>query len=131
MTIFNFLSRSPMPLASSRICKLLRNRDRPLAAQGDGTNNGNTEYHKYGLIEMTTPLPHRFRLPRATKHRDQSGSTRPPRHGKLLGLVRVSKCLVYMDVLILSRHGLTARPFFIDGKFRRRRSTTGIKHLIF
>jgi len=30
---------------------------------------------------MTALMPHRFGLPRATKHRDRSGSTRPPCHG--------------------------------------------------
>jgi hypothetical protein len=109
-----------------------RNRDRPLAAQGDGTIiNRNNEYHKYGLIMMITPMPRRFRLPRATKHRDPSGSTRPPRHGKLRGLVRVSKYLFYMAVSDLEQTWLDRPPLFIDGKFRRRRSTTGIKHLIF
>ena len=80
---------------------------------------------------MKTPLPHRFRLPRATKHRDQSGSTRPPRHGKLRDLVRVSECLVYMAVSDLEQARLDRPPLFIDGKFRRRRSTPGVKHLIF
>src|SRR6266404_4485794 len=99
------------------MCKLLP----ALGGSGRRHHYGNSEYHNYGLIEINP----RFRLPRATKHRDQSGSTRPPRHGKLRGLVRVIKCLVYMAVSDHEQAWLDRPPLFIDGKFRRRRSTTG------
>src|ERR1700736_3273466 len=36
-----------------------------------------------------------------------------------------------MDVSDLEQAWLDRPPLFIDGKFRRRRSTTGTKHLIF
>ena len=72
----------------------------------------------FGLIEMIEPLPS---FPGRQSIAIQWGSTRPPRHGKLRGRVRVGKYLVYIVFWSGLGHGLSGPPLFIDGKLRRRR----------
>jgi hypothetical protein len=74
----------------------------------------------FGLIEMIEPLPS---FPGRQSIAIQWGSTRPPRHGKLRGRVKVGKCFVYIVFWSGLGHGLNGPPLFIDGKLRRRRPT--------